>query len=160
MTLKGIDQNYLKDSAIGSSTGIGYLILNAVTPTFSLGLPQIPLALGSTFRFIITAIGAPVFEESFFRGVLLGKFREYFDTKTDQEKAFWISNIVQALLFGLFHSAVYGAFITLSSAYISAVFFGLVAGYMTEKTNSLLPSILAHMIFNGFLITQMAVAIG
>jgi membrane protease YdiL (CAAX protease family) len=65
----------------------------------------------------------------------------------------WTANIVQSIIFGIMHlsNTIYT---TQSKTYtnlqtLSAAISGLVSGWVYVKCNSLIPSILAHMINNG-----------
>lgn len=75
---------------------------------------------------------APISEELVFRGVTLGIARRAFP--------FWIANIIQALLFGIFHLN------PLQSCYTFIV--GLFMGYICEKGGTLYHAIFFHFLFN------------
>lgn len=80
--------------------------------------------------FSISIVPAVV-EEITFRGVMLGSLRRYGDK---------FAIFMSALLFGILHGNV--------SQSIFAFILGITFGYMTIKTNSLLPSIIVHMLNN------------
>ncbi len=82
---------------------------------------------------VATAIVPAVTEEFLFRGVLLSSLRRYGDG---------FSVFITALLFGLMH----GNLIQIPFAFI----IGLVLGYATVYTNSMLPAILIHCFNNSF----------
>ena len=75
---------------------------------------------------------APIGEELLFRGVTMHQAKRVFP--------FWAANIMQALLFGLFHMNMIQG--------IYAFFLGMVLGYICEKGCSIYQSILFHMMFN------------
>lgn len=75
---------------------------------------------------------APISEELAFRGVTLRIARRAFP--------FWIANIMQALLFGIFHMN------PMQSCYTFIV--GLFMGYICEKGGSLYHAIFFHFLFN------------
>lgn len=76
---------------------------------------------------------APIFEELLFRGVILRGFLKNYSV--------WLSIIMSALLFGIFH------FNPLQS--IIAAFLGLALGWIFVKTGSLWVCILIHALNNG-----------
>jgi uncharacterized protein len=76
---------------------------------------------------IFTATLAPVCEEVFFRGFLVRR----------------IGIILSALIFAFFHFG-YGSVAEFGAAFV----FGLLAGYAFKKTDSLYPSIIAHVLVN------------
>ena len=75
---------------------------------------------------------APIGEELAFRGVTMRIAKRAFP--------FWFANIIQALLFGLFHMN------PLQACYTFVV--GLFMGYICEKGGSIYHSILFHFLFN------------
>lgn len=80
---------------------------------------------------IYVCIGAPVMEEIFMRGFLLGSLRKYGDC---------FAAVFSGLLFGLFHENLYQA----SYAVPMGIFFAAVA----LKTKSIVPTILMHSLCN------------
>ncbi|MBR4026638.1 MAG: CPBP family intramembrane metalloprotease [Lachnospiraceae bacterium] len=86
----------------------------------------------SLFMMIYSICLAPISEELIFRGVTLRVARRTFP--------FWIANIFQALLFGVFHmNMVQGCY---------AFVLGLILGYICEAGGSIYFSILFHFLFN------------
>ena len=81
---------------------------------------------------IYAVVLAPVGEELIFRGVTLRAARKALP--------FWFANILQALLFGIFHMNI------LQGLYTFA--FGLLLGYVCEKGGSIYYSILLHLLYN------------
>ena len=82
--------------------------------------------------FFYSILLAPIGEELLFRGVTMHQAKRVFP--------FWAANIMQALLFGLFHMNMIQG--------IYAFFLGMVLGYICEKGGSIYQSILFHMMFN------------
>lgn len=81
---------------------------------------------------IYSVLLAPIGEELIFRGVTLRIARRAFP--------FWIANIIQALLFGIFHmNPLQGCYTFL---------LGLFMGYICEKGGTLYHAILFHFLFN------------
>lgn len=83
----------------------------------------------------------PVCEELIFRGVTMRLFK--------QALPFWLANLFQAFLFGLFHmNWIQG---------IYAFTLGLVLGYICEKGGSIYHSIFFHILFNfwGTILSQL-----
>lgn len=75
---------------------------------------------------------APVFEELYFRGLLLNTLLK--------KMSFRLSVLLSALLFALIHWSW--------PDFISLFLIGLIYGWMTIKSNSLYPALLAHIIHN------------
>lgn len=81
---------------------------------------------------IYTVILAPIAEELIFRGVTLRIACRAFP--------FWIANMIQAFLFGVFHQNM------LQGCYTFVL--GLFLGYICEKGGSIYHTILFHFLFN------------
>ena len=74
----------------------------------------------------------PVCEELIFRGLTL-KYAK-------RAMPFWVANLLQALLFGVFHMNM------IQGVYAFVV--GIVLGFICEKSCSIYPSMLFHILFN------------
>ena len=86
----------------------------------------------SPLMLMYTVFLAPIGEELIFRGVTFGILRKAFP--------FWVANIIQALLFGIFHlNPLQGCY---------TFFVGLFMGYICEKGGTLYHAILFHLLFN------------
>ena len=83
--------------------------------------------------FVAIAIVPPIIEEFIFRGAILGSLRK-------QGDAFAI--IVSAVLFGFMH----GNFIQTPVTFLT----GLILGYLTVKTNSIIPAMILHFVNNAW----------
>ena len=89
-------------------------------------------SLTSNILYIISTALVPAFSEEFaFRGILMGSLRKYGDS---------FAVIASAVLFGAMH----GNIIQIPFAFI----LGLIFGYVSCKTNSILPAIIIHFINN------------
>lgn len=86
----------------------------------------------SVMMMIYSVLLAPISEELIFRGVALRIARRAFP--------FWVANILQALMFGIFHMNM------LQGVYTFVV--GLILGYVCEKTGSIYHAIFFHFLFN------------
>ncbi|MEN7343094.1 MAG: CPBP family glutamic-type intramembrane protease [Pseudomonadota bacterium] len=82
--------------------------------------------------FFVVAVVVPIVEEFLFRGVML--------TVIAGNLSFFAANLIQSVLFASMHDSFW-----LAPGYIA---FALIAGWMTRRTNSLLPAILMHAVFN------------
>jgi len=82
--------------------------------------------------FLTVCIFGPVFEELFFRGIVLNGFLKLFNP--------WKAIILSALFFGLFHLNPWQFF--------AAFIVGIVIGYVYWKTRSLLPCLYSHWLNN------------
>lgn len=84
---------------------------------------------------------APLGEELIFRGVAFHYARKAVAGMTNPRSAFWIANCIQALLFGIYHlNLIQG---------IYAFVIGLALGYLCQRYRSVIPGMLAHLVFNG-----------
>lgn len=81
---------------------------------------------------ISTAILAPVAEEIIFRELMMKKLRQLFP--------FWFANIVQALVFGIYHMNIVQG--------IYAFLLGMLFGYVAYRMKSIWASIMLHGITN------------
>lgn len=87
---------------------------------------------------------SPVAEEMMFRGLILGSVKTALNTRFGRILAVLIS----ATLFGVFHISSYTGPESLIPA-INSFVFGLITGYLVLKHNSLVPSMVCHMSYNG-----------
>lgn len=88
---------------------------------------------GSILAFVSTIFLAPLMEELTFRGLTVQILK-----RTGWR--FWLINLIQAALFGLFHMNLIQG--------IYAFLLGLLLGYVCETYGSLKASILLHAVFN------------
>lgn len=89
--------------------------------------------VGVVLLVLVVAVGAPIVEELFFRGLVLRSVERRFGTV--------VAVIASSLLFGAVH---------LQLLQLPALtLFGLVAALLTVKTGRLGPAIWAHVVFNG-----------
>lgn len=86
----------------------------------------------SVGMFVYSVLLAPIGEELVFRGVTMHQAKRY--------APFWAANILQAILFGVFHMNIIQG--------IYAFLLGLVLGYVCEKGGSIYSAILFHLLFN------------
>lgn len=83
---------------------------------------------------VSSVIAAPIAEELFFRGVVL---------KQTSRVSARFGIIFSAVMFGLMHGNPY--------QFVMATVIGLFFGYITVKTDSLIPSIVCHIAINGLM---------
>ncbi len=129
-----------KNYFYGVGLGFGYMLV------LNFGLQFLPeswleaygahsniLLEGSDFAiFVSTVIMAPVIEELIFRGLMLSRLRKGMSD--------WVAILVSALIFGLAH----GQILWMAYTFVMGVVFALVA----VKSESVLPSMVMHMVFN------------
>ena len=84
---------------------------------------------------VAVAILAPIVEEVVFRGAILRLLLECFSGK----KA-WIAIAISAVAFGLFHGNLAQA--------VNASFLGLILGWLYYRTQSIVPSMVLHLVNN------------
>lgn len=83
---------------------------------------------------VSSVIAAPIAEELFFRGVVL---------KQTSRVSARFGIVFSAVMFGLMHGNPY--------QFVMATVIGLFFGYITVKTDSLIPSIVCHIAINGLM---------
>jgi sodium transport system permease protein len=96
--------------------------------------------LGWAAAFFVLAITPAICEEFLFRGFLLSSLKGRVND--------WAAIGLTAVLFGLFHLDVYRFFGTTA--------LGVLLGYMTLRTRSVLPAVAMHAINNGIAVALMA----
>jgi membrane protease YdiL (CAAX protease family) len=89
--------------------------------------------LGIVLLFLIVGVGAPIAEEVFFRGLTLRAFRK-------RGWGWWPSIVVTAVYFGATHLQ--------PLQFPALVIFGVVVGWLVQRTDRLGPAIWAHVGFN------------
>lgn len=111
-------------------------LLQAIFPTAFAGYSKImdQFGQGEVVITLLYTIGiGPVMEELIFRGAVLDRLRQ-------TAYPFWIANLIQAALFGIYHmNLIQGVY---------AFLWGSLLGLLYQATGSILASILAHIIFN------------
>lgn len=121
----------------GTLGGIVYMIYGSILEVMGISLPQpsfsltpsdVPALILSTLY--ICVLG-PVMEELIFRGFILKNLQKFGNIS---------AILLSALLFSLFHQNL----VQLVPAFIT----GLVLGFLTVKSGSLVPAILAHIVNN------------
>lgn len=102
-----------------------------------------PLVSMEPSMIFYVGFGAPFFEELLFRGVVLG-ILVLIINRLHRDPVFWYAaaNIIQALLFALYHGNVYQG--------IYAFLIGLIFGYIFILTGSAVPGMVAHSSVNLF----------
>ncbi len=144
------------DLTFGLLFGIGFVILNLLAPSITIGFPTLPQATGGE-RTSVAGILAPSGEEFAFRGLLLSAFDMVFPV--------WLAVPAQAAVFALYHAKAYGASLALqnissiSGALVGAGLFGIVAGILTIWKKSLIPAMVTHAIFNLYLVGKYLVVV-
>lgn len=86
----------------------------------------------SIWALLATVIAAPLAEEVIFRGLI--------QSRLNRVMPGWLAVVVSALLFGLCH----GQAVWMAYAFLLGLFFGWIA----LRSKSILPTVVAHMIFN------------
>jgi len=121
-----------------SAAAIGAYLLFAIVYAGIFGVPEqedIAEGFGALpVQILLIAIAAPVSEELCFRGMLFGGLRNRYPR--------WIAAAIAALVFGALHA------LTGISAVPPLIAFGFILCLLYEKTGSILPGILLHMLNN------------
>ena len=89
---------------------------------------------------LIALVFAPLAEELIFRGVMFYYLQKLFENHLGKRKTFWLANIIQAAIFGVYHLNI------IQGSYAFVV--GLVLGYLMFQFESILAPVLAHMLHN------------
>ena len=87
----------------------------------------------------IVVLVAPLAEEMLFRGVLFASMRVRF--------GFWPAALASSLIFGVIHLA--------PAQLLPLVALGMVLAWMYERTGSLWPSVVAHVVQNAYVMAMM-----
>ncbi len=106
-------------------------LFEAMEQMMDLGNGSLPLLV------FAIAVSPGICEEAFFRGLVLGRYRE-------ARMPAWKAIFFSALLFGLFHLSIYRILPTATM--------GAVAGWLTWRTRSIFPAMLFHTLYNGTLV--------
>ncbi len=151
----GLNRVVLQDVVIGVPIGIlGQLVIipllyypfERMIPNLSEKLSQPAqtiTGLGHGFGLLILAlflaVGAPIVEELYFRGLLLGSLKYRFSRFPESVSSF-LAAVISALLFGLAHGE--------PLQLLGLAFFGLILAAMRLKFGRLGPGMFAHGAFN------------
>ena len=111
----------LFEMAISAFGSFSNTVINTNTSILFTGAP--------VWFYIFVAVIEPINEEIFFRGFLVNR----------------IGIIPSALIFGLLHASYNSTF---AVEVIGATVFGLLAGYVFRKSDSLYPSLITHILIN------------
>lgn len=137
-------RNLERTTAVTFWGTITFILLGLLLYPFFLNVSTLSLlgvATNLPIFFLFAATNAYV-EETFFRGILLGQFY--------RKMPFWAANTLQATLFMAIHLIS-----PLNSNWFAFVFLtfilGLFWGYITRKTDSILPAIVMHIFADIFL---------
>jgi uncharacterized protein len=95
------------------------------------GIPEPTSLFEQVLYFLVSVVVAPITEEFIFRGIILNRWREKWNTKT--------ALIASSLLFGILHNV----------GFFGASMFGMISGSLYLRTGSLWTSILYHASHNG-----------
>ncbi len=106
------------------------------------------LALPLTTVWISMAIIIAMAEEWFFRGFVLQGMLN----RSKDARAAWISLLVSAILFGLFHTVAPN--LLAIERFLPTTALGMIIGWIAWKTGSLIPGMIVHAIHNGLLFTM------
>lgn len=110
-------------------------IIQQLVPAFFQNYNQLmeTVSQGDMFLNILYVVTiGPISEELIFRGALFDRFYLVF--------SFWTANILQAVLFGVYHMNVIQG--------VYAFLLGILLGMIRQMTGSILSTIFSHMIFN------------
>lgn len=127
-TFLGLGISYL--CSIGTLLITAFLALMHIVPSTPDFSPS-PSLLSNCFLILATCVIAPIFEELFFRGLLLQALRRYGSV---------FAIITTSLLFALSHGNIIQG--------IPVFFFSLILSYSCLKSESLYPSIFMHFVLN------------
>jgi membrane protease YdiL (CAAX protease family) len=126
-----------------------------VQPTGNVTLPK-SFALAVFDGLVITSCLAPIVEELFFRGLVMRAIRNLvirrakFDGPQTTERAARISIVVSALLFAAAHLYESRNLTMLFVLGVWVFIVGLITGWVATRTGRLGPSMITHMLTNGY----------
>lgn len=126
------------------------------TNTTSKTIGEISQHSSFLFPIFIVTILAPIGEEIFFRGALLGSL-------VQESKKTWIrviSILVVSVIFGSYHfQGVTGTLADFTAVIIPGLV-GVMAAILTVRFNSLYPGIFTHLFYNGIVLLLLSGALG
>ncbi len=151
----GLHRIVLQDVVIGVPVGVlGQLVVipllyypfEQMTPNLSQKLSQPAQSItglghgaGIWVLALFLAVGAPIVEELYFRGLLLGSLKHRFSRLPESASSF-LAAVISAVLFGLAHGE--------PLQLLGLAFFGLILAALRLKFGRLGPSMFAHGAFN------------
>ena len=138
-TLRRLGVRGFRPSAIGwIFAAIGAYLVFAALYVAVFGEPEqedIAEGFGALpVQILLIVIAAPISEELCFRGMLFGGLRERWPM--------WAAAVLSGLIFGALHA------LTGLTAVPPLIFFGVVLALLYEKTGSILPPIILHLLNN------------
>ncbi len=158
----------LPDALVGAGVAAVLIGFSKINEGFSLFVPTIPAAAfeatflsGTVGQAIIIIALAPIVEEIAFRGALKRIILERLGGLSEGG-----ANLAQAAIFAVYHVIAYAGVLRIESAlaqsgaFITAGIVGLILGIVVDKRKNLLPAIIIHAMFNGFIWTALAVVLG
>ena len=152
-----LGENPLKEVAIGTVIGIGFIILNLLAPTITIGFPLLPQATQGE-KIGVIGILAPIGEELAFRFILL-------NILLFMAAPLILILAIQMIAFSIFHAKVYAGALALQNittnigAFVGAGMFAVIVTLLAYYRKGFLAAIVVHMIFNIFLITKYFVVV-
>lgn len=138
--------SYLTVALLGLSAGtiivllsVGIIIQTKTELPSSEGADTIHQIMRTPSGIAVSSLGGSLFEEFFFRGVLIGLFIGYSPAMD------WGVILISSFLFWIIHVPQYkGVYVAYALVFINGLIFALLFYY----TGSLIPAILAHAIYN------------
>lgn len=153
-----ISKNPKKGILFGILAGFAFIFLSSFSTTFAIGLP---LYTFSELTLISMAIIVfPFVEEFWIRGVMYKLFRTY--PKVGGKKTqIAFATIITAAMFSIYHYTAYaGAISALNAGFIGALIFGGSMALLREYTGGIEACIIAHSMFNAYLLHNLIFAVG
>ena len=151
-----LNQDWKADIGIGLLIGTIFIILN-LTIGITIGFPNLPQATEGE-RIITVGIFAPFGEELWFRAIVYPILNTLM--------GFLLAMILSAIIFALFHAYAYAGglspeqLLNAQGAFIGAGIFGIVAVLLVKMRKSFLAPLIAHSMFNIFLVARQFVVVG
>ena len=143
----GIDSDDVPmDIVVGILGGAFFIFLKMSGTWFIFGIPAVVLGYGE--QVLVVCILAPLLEEGCFRSMIFTWFLEL------TGESLLISIVFQAVLFSVFHWAVYGG-VAMMGSLVGAGIFGVVAGGIAYQRDSIIPSIIMHSMLNLMILNSM-----
>lgn len=142
------------DLFLGVAAAVGALVVNVLLGVIEQQIDVRPetntqilsdnanTGLGVLVVGAIAVLGAPIFEELFFRGLTFGAVEKRFNR--------WAAFVVSTVLFTLLHAQPASTWLGLGLMLVHIGVLGVTFGLLRLVTGRLGPSIVAHMTVNGF----------
>lgn len=135
----------------GLVLGAGFILINILGGRIVIGIPEVQ-SLTNSAQLLTVGLVYPIIEEIAFKFAIFNFIKK--------RAPFISAAIITSVLFMLFHFLAYGGSLLVNTGLLFGAFlFSFVSFLVVARANSIFPAIVAHIMFNSFLILRYAQAI-